>query len=242
MEYDPRGLGNTAWITTLPNGGGSSKIVKIALEDGPSSIGKAGVLSMLPTSLDFGNVDTGKSKTMHAQLRNSGDAPLTVSGLAVTPAGTAFSVGALLDPHLLNAGDTLGVDVTFAPIVGGSQSASLSVAKADGSSAFALTGVGIVHSSGVLGSNIPAGYSLDQNYPNPSGLATTIPFAIPVGGEVEIRLLDDLGRIIFSDEKYENAGDHEREIELGSIPNGTYLYELRVGGLRIGARKMTLLR
>jgi photosystem II stability/assembly factor-like uncharacterized protein len=50
MEYDPRGAGNTAWMTVL-NTGTSAQIIKIALTDGPSG-GAEAVLTPVPISSD----------------------------------------------------------------------------------------------------------------------------------------------------------------------------------------------
>ena len=137
MEYDPRGDGNSAWITIL-NTGTSSSLVKITLTDGPI---------------------------------------------------------------------------------------------------FTKNPLGVHGSSG-----IPDGYALGQNYPNPFSPMTTIPFTLPDGGDVEIRLLDNLGRIIYSDSRYESAGDHERSLGLSLLPAGNYVYELRVNGMRVDAKKMTLIK
>ncbi|HWF45126.1 MAG TPA: T9SS type A sorting domain-containing protein [Candidatus Kapabacteria bacterium] len=138
MEYDPRGDGNSAWITTL-NSGNSSKLVKIALADGPQ----------------YGTSPTG----------------------------------------------------------------------------------GVQQSKGVA-----AGYVLGQNYPNPFSPQTTVPFTLPTSGTVEIRLLDNLGRIVYSDARFESAGDRERVLDLSAVPAGNYIYELRVDGVRIDAKKMTLIK
>ncbi len=56
LEYDPRGAGNSAWITTLNNSGGS-KLVKVVLTDGPASIatphsGVSRVLASADNALD----------------------------------------------------------------------------------------------------------------------------------------------------------------------------------------------
>ena len=91
-------------------------------------------------------------------------------------------------------------------------------------------------------SGISVGSILGQNYPNPFGPQTTVPFRLPVSGNVEVRLLDNLGRIVFSDSRYESAGPGERVLELSSIPAGSYIYELRVDGMRVDAKKMTLIK
>ena len=243
MEYDPRGQGNTAWITTLASGGGA-KIVKITLVDAPAVVAKLGVLSLVPSPIAFGNVDSGKTSTMHADLRNTGNAALTLSSLALTPTGTAFSfTGGSSSTVTLQPNDSIPLDFTFAPITGGQQSATLTANFSDGTNTtFTLSGNGVLKNTGGVVSNTLAGFDLGQSYPNPSGALMTIPYTLPQSGEIEIRILDNLGRVVYADTKYESVGDHERDITLPQAPNGNYVYELRFGGVRIAARKMTLMR
>ena len=246
MEYDPRGAGNTAWITVLASGGGA-KLVKIALEDGPASIASASPkLTMIPNTLDFGTVDTTvtPSKTLTAAIHNVSTAPISLTGMQITPAGTDFNTNGMKDPLMLGAGDSMTVSVTFSPKKAGAQNASLSVTMGDGTSAnFPVTGIGKLATSGVQVTSLPAGYELEQSYPNPAiGDGAMVPFTTPVDGTVEIRVMDNLGRIVFAEARYEAAGDHERAISLSGLPNGNYVYELRMNGVRVAARKLTLLR
>ena len=242
MEYDPRGLGNTAWITTLAAGGGA-KIVKIALQDGPAVASTQGVLTLIPSSVSFGNVDTGKTKTLPAVLRNTGNGPLSITSLAVLPVGTAFSVTGVTPPVTLQPMDSLTLNITFTPMTGGQQTASLTATFADATSTgFAISGTGKVLTPGGVAFGAAAGFELGQSYPNPAGPTFTIPFTIPESGEIEFHILDDLGRVVFTDVRHESAGAHVRDIALPLAPNGNYVYELRAGGVRIAARKMTLMR
>jgi hypothetical protein len=137
LEYDPRGAGNSAWITTLNNGGGS-KLVKVVLTDGPASL-------------------TQPHSAVHDAAQNQGNA-------------------------------------------------------------------------------------LDQNYPNPCATQTTFPYSLAHSGRVEIRLLEALGRALQTTSFDAAPGEHERSLDLSSLPDGTYLVELRLDGQRIGARNLTLLR
>ena len=44
------------------------------------------------------------------------------------------------------------------------------------------------------GSEIPLSYSLEQNYPNPFNPSTTIRFALPKSGHVELKIYNTLGQ------------------------------------------------
>ncbi|MFU8831243.1 MAG: malectin domain-containing carbohydrate-binding protein, partial [Wenzhouxiangella sp.] len=84
-----------------------------------------GVLSALPTSLDFGTVDAGSEKTLTVTLRNQGgegDPVITIDDVVLSdPAfSTRLTVGDSVEP-----GEELVSEVTFRPDDSGSVSASL---------------------------------------------------------------------------------------------------------------------
>lgn len=71
--------------------------------------------------------------------------------------------------------------------------------------------VDLVLLSGWMGHPIPSGAPvLLPNYPNPFNPETWLPFILPRGGEVEIRIYDSLGRPV-------------RRLDLGRRPAGVYL-------------------
>jgi hypothetical protein len=81
LEYDPRGAGNTAWATIL-TGSSSAALVKIALADGPSPA-PAAAFETSPTPIDFGNVDTGKTLTLHVYIHNTGGIAGTIQAINI---------------------------------------------------------------------------------------------------------------------------------------------------------------
>jgi hypothetical protein len=83
-------------------------------------------LTVNPTSLNFGSVQTGSSTSQALILSNSGKSSLTVS--QATVAGQGFSL--LRSPSLpltLTSGQSVTVNLAFAPISGGSASGSFSL-------------------------------------------------------------------------------------------------------------------
>lgn len=70
-------------------------------------------LAVLPSAVDFGNVFAGSSASLVVQLRNNGNATLTVN--SITSTHTAFDVPALPTPFTLSAGGSLSVNVRFRP-------------------------------------------------------------------------------------------------------------------------------
>lgn len=85
--------------------------------------------------------------------------------------------------------------------------------------------------------------SLGQNYPNPFNPSTTIPYTLTRGGDVEIVITDELGREVHrSASRYYNAGEQVETIDASRFSSGTYTYTLRVDGIRIDSKRMTLVK
>src|SRR5215469_3694301 len=71
------------------------------------------LLSASPTSLSFGDVNTGSSSSLAVTLTNSGNSGVTISGVTVSGAG--FSDGGVSAGTILNAGQSATLNVSFAP-------------------------------------------------------------------------------------------------------------------------------
>ncbi len=137
LAYDPRGAGNTAWITTLSTGG--AKLVKVTLSDGPSG-------------------------------------------------------GAVVDPPRRVA------------------------------------------------SSVEEQNALDDIFPNPANSIVTLPYTLDRSGEIVLRVLDAMGREVFAEQRYSNAGEQQQRLNLAQLSTGVYRVELFCNGERIGTRNLTLLR
>jgi F5/8 type C domain/Abnormal spindle-like microcephaly-assoc'd, ASPM-SPD-2-Hydin len=93
-------------------------------------------LAVLPSSLDFGGVAIGTSKSIDLSLSNSGNSSLTFSG--VTPPTAPFS--ATSPSGTLAPGASTTVTVTFAPTAVNSYASSLTIGSNGGNVAVSLTG------------------------------------------------------------------------------------------------------
>lgn len=93
----------------------------------------------------------------------------------------------------------------------------------------------------VLTTGLP-GTELGQNYPNPFNPSTVVPFTIPKDANVEIQVLDELGRVVLRSSEFVSAGDHTRRLDCQSLASGSYTYDLRVDGLLVASRRMTLMK
>jgi hypothetical protein len=89
---------------------------------------------------------------------------------------------------------------------------------------------------------LPTAVTLDQNYPNPFNPATTIGWELPEAGDVNVRVFDQLGRVVAEVASgFFPAGAHSASFDGSRLASGTYLYVLDAGGQRI-TRHLTLLK
>jgi hypothetical protein len=91
--------------------------------------------------LDFGTVVVGQSKTQNVTLT----AKTQVTVTALSPSDAEFTVGSTTPalPATLNAGDTLSVNVVFAPTTPGAHAATLGAATSLGTQSFPMSGTGL---------------------------------------------------------------------------------------------------
>ncbi len=92
------------------------------------------------------------------------------------------------------------------------------------------------------GDEIPRDYTLSQNYPNPFNPTTTIEFAMPNSGSVNLTVFDILGRrvAVLVNGKM-TAGRHSVSFQASSLPSGMYLYRLTTPAGAL-TQKMILLK
>jgi len=72
-----------------------------------------GTLSFSPVSVNFGSVATSTSHTISLTIKNTGIAPVTISGESVH--ATGFSLSGLTVPHTISGGGSVVLSVKFAP-------------------------------------------------------------------------------------------------------------------------------
>ena len=89
---------------------------------------------------------------------------------------------------------------------------------------------------------LPENVELYQNSPNPFHPSTTISYKLPEAADIELCILDGLGRTMTTlVHGYCSEGIHHTEFNAGELPSGVYYYRLTLWG-RILTRKMVLLR
>lgn len=90
--------------------------------------------------------------------------------------------------------------------------------------------------------NLPEGYMLGQNYPNPFNPTTSIEFALPESGQVQIDVYNMIGRHVMTVVNGSfRAGNHVVYIDASLLSSGLYVYRMKTGNVVL-AKKMTLVK
>lgn len=88
----------------------------------------------------------------------------------------------------------------------------------------------------------PLNFSLEQNYPNPFNPVTTIKFALPVSGNVNISIYNSLGEKVETlTNQFLEAGYHKIEWKANNYSSGVYYYRIESGKYS-DVKKMILLK
>jgi len=89
----------------------------------------------------------------------------------------------------------------------------------------------------------PHFFKLNQNYPNPFSMSTTIEYSISKADFVKLEIFDVIGReIVTLNEGKKQAGKHTVRFEAEGLVPGIYFYRIKVGDLNSQPLKMILMR
>ncbi len=139
VKYAPTGAGSDTSAVTITSTSGTLKIPLT----GTSVAGSAHLVTT-PSTLDFGSVDVGKSRTLNFDIANTGNIPTTIT-LAKAPAGVFSSSTPLSEGVIVGPGQVIHQAVTFAPTKVGSATPAVYSINSDSNSAIMnvqLVGVG----------------------------------------------------------------------------------------------------
>ncbi|MGL5891536.1 MAG: T9SS type A sorting domain-containing protein, partial [Bacteroidia bacterium] len=75
--------------------------------------------------------------------------------------------------------------------------------------------------------------------PNPASQTVLITYTVPGAGNVSFRLYDLMGRVVFSEQSEVNSGGQYKNIDVSTLPDGIYSYEVEYNGIR-NARKLVV--
>ena len=103
--------------------------------------------------------------------------------------------------------------------------ASVFSATSDTSGSFTFNNITEVKEKGQL----PTGYSVSENFPNPFNPKTRIFITLPQSGNVKVNIYNILGQKVLADmDRYFNAGTSYIDLELKGLPNGIYIAKISI--------------
>jgi len=155
LSFSPMATGPVAGSVTFTNNvSGSVSVPMTAM-----GVADTRTLSAAPTSLNFGNVTTGKSETLAVKLENTGNSSLTVSGVSASGVNLTTSGG--ISGAKIAPGQSATLNVTFTPAKTETLTGSVTVtSNATNSPAkIAVAGAGVAFSSNSVGLNWTASSS-----------------------------------------------------------------------------------
>ncbi|MCH8027852.1 MAG: T9SS type A sorting domain-containing protein [candidate division Zixibacteria bacterium] len=96
------------------------------------------------------------------------------------------------------------------------------------------------------GDILPSAFALRQNYPNPFNIETVIEFDLPRASEVEFKIINILGQLVYNVTNRYSAGSHiiywDGSTNSGqTVGSGVYYYRITAGDF-VSSKKMILLK
>ena len=96
--------------------------------------------------------------------------------------------------------------------------------------------------SGIEDNQLPTGYSVSNNFPNPFNPRTRIGITLPSRENVKLEVFNMLGQsVIDVIEKTFDAGTNYIDIELNGLPNGFYISRITIDDKYTVVKKMMLI-
>jgi hypothetical protein len=143
-------------VSSNGKGGGPKKGSNVVTVPLAGSGMAAGSLAVSPSSMGFGSVSIGSSRTASETLTNSGGSSLTIS--QATAAGSGFSLSGLTLPLTLLPGQSAAFNVTFAPQSSGLVNGGITLADSGSNPTLSISLSGTGVSAGTVAAN-PASLS-----------------------------------------------------------------------------------
>ncbi len=96
----------------------------------------------------------------------------------------------------------------------------------------------------VVAARVPDHFALEQNYPNPFNPSTTISYALPTNGFVQLTVYNLLGQEVSSlVNEQKDAGVHSVRFDASQLPSGVYFYKLVAEeGLFVNVKRMVIMK
>jgi hypothetical protein len=224
VRFHPDTAGSYSGSLTLTTSDPSIPIRTVAI----SGTGIKGSLSINPSQINFGNVIINHDSTIQATLKNSGLASMSISSIVLTGPSTAgFSDGSFTTPQTIPAGNSITMNLGFAPTVAGSYSGNVQLTLQDGSMVnIPLQGVA-ENTAGVTENSYETSQISFSLSPNPAGSSLNVHASIGQTNETRLEVFDASGRQMISlPLGILSQGEHDIQVPTESLPNGSYFIRI----------------
>jgi hypothetical protein len=203
---------------------------EISISGNGLNIGMNDLFPTMSDNTDFGTIDTGMKVTKTFVIKNAGPASLKLNNITFSGLhASEFSVTTPpAYPAMIAAGDSLKVNVQFAPLVVGLRSAMMHISSNDFDEkaySYALQGVALNNRTGI--DEKAATASFIKLYPNPTGDAATVAITLKRAERFEFTVLDINGKPALETLAQElQSGDNKINLNTSGLPNGNYVVQV----------------
>ena len=173
------------------------------------------------------------------------------AGTANEASQTVTFVATSSDANLFSAGPAVATNgtLTFTSAENMSGTATITVvAKDDGGTANGGVDqsdsktftINIVNNTSTEDGSLPTEFALHGAYPNPFNPSTTISFDLPVAADVEIQVVDLIGRTVMTVPRQSMTAGRNKRVQLNasSLTSGSYMYRVIVNGANLNEVKV----
>lgn len=100
--------------------------------------------------------------------------------------------------------------------------------------------------SNEIAEQIPSGFQLNRNYPNPFNPQTVVSFQTPEVTQYRLNIYNSVGMIVQSVNGLSNNGTTNIVVNMKDLPSGVYMYRVKImtnkKSFLLGTQRMTLLK
>jgi hypothetical protein len=222
---------NAAETATLAITNGEGHTIALSANGGAATITGTG-------SSPLTTVNT-TSQPFAATVTNSGTCEWTTGTPVVSLPFTYVSGATTIAP-----GTSAQLMFTFTPTSATTATQTVGFPTSVGTSLPAANVVltGNATTAGVAGVAESNGYSLDQNYPNPFSGSSEFSITLPVGGLVNLNIINVEGQVVQTVlNQHFDAGTFGVTLKADGLASGTYYYQMVAGGVTL-TRQMVIVK
>ena len=204
--------------------------------------GVKGALSIVPYTIDFGNVAVGHDSTIREVLKNTGQASVTIS--TVTMKGLEFTSGTVSTPITIKAGDSDFIDLTFSPMIEGTATGLATFTLDDNTTdKVTLLGNG-VSTAGVAEDAASPGLALVLTLcPNPANYSVTAHIVAQQTIDGLLEVFDATGREVTRlPLGLLTQGPHDVSLPIETLGSGNYFVRITNANGGNAAARLVLMR